>query len=435
MSAAVASDSGGGSNRSALAFLTQSGGPRLRKAVSAYLIGVAMYETGKSLWKRIEAQAEHTVTIDSRDDLYPDVMAWLYESIPEAERKTLRATTTDVGRSDSMVTSDEPSERTETRTRLRLHYAGTKSQTVMMDGHRIKVEVEQERNPGRDNDGSYHLQIDKVSFTARDVHGREAVLKFLRDAAESRVVSGPRLYIGNRWGGWNRMGDAPQRDFKTVALADGVEEDITEDLTQFLTHEHEYINLGLPWHRGYLFYGPPGTGKTTLAKALASRFGMDVYFIPLADLDSDTNLLELVNNIKPRSMLLLEEMDINEAASERTDSGKGASMSALLQALDGIVTPHGLISVMITNHIEKLDEAVIRSGRIDRRFEIDYLTTKQLIELVYALTGEHIDKPLPDPLGFDISPADVVEVLKHHIGQPQNAVDAVVALIHDRMVQ
>jgi len=41
------------------------------------------------------------------------------------------------------------------------------------------------------------------------------------------------------------------------------------------------------------------------------------------------------------------------------------SFSSLLNCLDGVATRRGLVVVMTTNHIQKLDSAFVRPGRVD----------------------------------------------------------------------
>lgn len=424
----MAAPSGGG-DTAALAVLAQSASGRLKKAASAYVVAVAAYKAADSLRSKIKERVSHTITLDDRDDLYPDVMAWLYESIPEEKRRSLRATSTQTDKDEPTVASGAGEPRVEAA-KLRLHYDGKRTQTVNIDGHRIKIEVDTDVDPGRGTSGDYTFKVDKVTFTAGDVAGRNAVLAFLEHAAKTRIRTGPRLYLGTRWGSWHRSGGVPMRDFSTVALPDELQADLIGDLEAFLSQEDDYNRLGLPWHRGYVLHGPPGSGKTTIAKALATRFDMDMYFVPLADIEDDSSLLQMFTQLNPRSLLLLEDVDINVSMKERTDQAKGVSMSALLQALDGIVTPHGLITVMTTNVFEDLDKALIRPGRADRVFEISYLKQAQLERLVTNMTGLTREfSPIDQHMTTRTTPAEIVEVLKEHIGHPAAGVQAVEDLI------
>lgn len=47
------------------------------------------------------------------------------------------------------------------------------------------------------------------------------------------------------------------------------------------------------------------------------------------------------------------------------DEGQGISLSGLLNAIDGVASPEGVILIMTTNHPEKLDDALIRDTRVD----------------------------------------------------------------------
>ena len=86
-------------------------------------------------------------------------------------------------------------------------------------------------------------------------------------------------------------------------------------------------------------------------------------------------------------MLLLEDIDVFHAMTERSDDEPGATLATMLNALDGIWTPHGLITVMTTNKKEELDEAVIREGRVDVDEEFTVLDRDQAERLASYFAG------------------------------------------------
>jgi SpoVK/Ycf46/Vps4 family AAA+-type ATPase len=49
------------------------------------------------------------------------------------------------------------------------------------------------------------------------------------------------------------------------------------------------------------------------------------------------------------------------------------TMNGILNCLDGFNNPEGLIVIMTTNFPDKLDDALLRSGRIDLNIELTYL--------------------------------------------------------------
>lgn len=72
--------------------------------------------------------------------------------------------------------------------------------------------------------------------------------------------------------------------------------------------------------------------------------------------------------------------------------GTGISLSGLLNAIDGVATHEGRVLIMTTNHPEKLDAALVRPGRVDRRVAFTLAKREQIRELfvrMYA-AGEPI---------------------------------------------
>src|SRR6185437_4295103 len=59
----------------------------------------------------------------------------------------------------------------------------------------------------------------------------------------------------------------------------------------------------------------------------------------------------------------------------------GVTLSGLLNVLDGFAAPTGVLFVMTTNHIEKLDPALLRPGRIDYKLYLGKASDRQKVEL------------------------------------------------------
>lgn len=45
-----------------------------------------------------------------------------------------------------------------------------------------------------------------------------------------------------------------------------------------LLNPEKFINLGIDPPKGILLYGPPGTGKTLIARAVANRTEVDIFY-------------------------------------------------------------------------------------------------------------------------------------------------------------
>jgi len=397
-----------------LASITAGTSVRMRKALEGYALGAVTWRLAKSVYAHARTEVTYSVTVEATDDIYPDVHEWLLARLPARRRRALvarseRARYTGHG----ILISNDGTERPAPP--LTLFYDGSRAQTVTLGPHRIRVEVEEPRTVGSADDLRSWRKPEQIRFAANGVAARDAVVEWLTGiAASKRETIKPRLYMAARWGDWLQRDELMARTLDTVILADGQAERITADLARFLTAESDYLRLGIPWHRGYLFHGPPGTGKTSLARALAALHGLNVYYLPLSDLTADTNLYALIAAIPARSLLLLEDIDVVHAAKSRDDTKDRVSLSGLLNALDGIMSPHGLVTCMTTNSVESLDGALIRPGRADCIEHLGYLTSPQFSRLVVALTGSPPGRGLP--LERAVTAADVVGVIKPHIG-------------------
>lgn len=65
--------------------------------------------------------------------------------------------------------------------------------------------------------------------------------------------------------------------------------------------------------------------------------------------------------------------------------GTGISLSGLLNAIDGVASHEGRVLIMTTNHPEKLDAALVRPGRVDRRVKFAMAAQEQIQELFYRM--------------------------------------------------
>lgn len=413
-------------------------GPRSRRALAGYAVGSAAHEVAKMAWNAIRERIQYVVTIHGDDPVYGDVHTWMLDRLPDQQQRSLdvRTQIERSGGSGPMPVGGGPVDRPR-EADLQLFYDGSRTQAVRLAGHKVQVSVKgAEIAPGTRlplglTDSPKYLQhAETVVFTAYSLGGRDAVLALLAELAERRAREDrpPTFYMAARWGGWDSQTEVARRQLNTVVLRDGQLEGLVADIADFLSVEADYARLGVPYHRGYLFHGPPGTGKTSVARALATHFDLDVYFLALSDLEADTSVLQTVAQVQPRSMLVIEDVDVVHAAQERTtqdddEGGKKMSLSGLLNALDGIATPHGLITVMTTNRLDVLDDALVRPGRIDRVEEIGYLDSVQLRALVRIFLGLSSDCDIPE--GLDISPAQVVEIVKRNLRDPEAALLAI----------
>jgi mitochondrial chaperone BCS1 len=178
---------------------------------------------------------------------------------------------------------------------------------------------------------------------------------------------------------WSEQLKRLPRPVESVILTHGLMEDLISDSSNFLSRREWYVQRGIPYRRGYLLHGPPGTGKSSAVVAIASALGMDIAMLSLGDSTLDDNgISELFSSIPVNSLVLMEDIDC--AFLERKDGDDKRSkvtFSGLLNAIDGVAAGEGRLLFATTNHIERLDPALIRPGRIDRKLYIGYATANQ----------------------------------------------------------
>jgi chaperone BCS1 len=190
------------------------------------------------------------------------------------------------------------------------------------------------------------------------------------------------------WGTeWRPFGDPKRkRPLDSVVLEEGVKERIVEDIQRFLEARTWYLDRGIPYRRGYLLYGPPGTGKSSFIQALAGELDFNIAILNVSERGlTDDRLNHLLTKVPQRTIVLLEDADAAFMNRKQVDgegySGPTVTFSGLLNALDGVASAEERIIFLTTNHIERLDEALVRPGRIDMTVRLGDATAYQIEHL------------------------------------------------------
>ena len=127
--------------------------------------------------------------------------------------------------------------------------------------------------------------------------------------------------------------------------------------------------------KGILLFGPPGTGKTMLMKAVANELEdsrliiMSGSEIAKNGLENAlTEIREVFNRARENvpAIIFVDEMD--SMLPERSHASELSIhiISEFLQQLDGIKNSNGIVFVGATNRPDKIDQAVLRPGRMDK---------------------------------------------------------------------
>jgi mitochondrial chaperone BCS1 len=269
-------------------------------------------------------------------------------------------------------------------------------------------------------------QINLRFYTRKQDIARELVIDAMKNA-QGRSDTRVRIMVPH-YGGWRMLSRSAPRPVASVILADGQAELIMEDIREFFASATWYKNLGIPYRRSYLLYGEPGAGKSSLVKAIAGELKLDIYVINLgSSYIDDQKLVELLLCAPSKSVFLFEDIDAAfQGRVKDEDSDTSLTFSGLLNALDGVAAKEGGIFFMTTNHIEQLDPALIRPGRVDVKVGFEKATCAQVEELFarfYPSTPRTLAKEFAQKVGEKtVSMATMQSYLQRCKKRPEDAV-------------
>lgn len=287
---------------------------------------------------------------------------------------------------------------------------------------------------------------DSYLIKAKTLEERQAVMEFLLELGPKihrvdqndddgyRGSSDVYVASADGSGSWSSI---PMRTPDTVILPEGQMEEIIREIKVFTGYEKIYRMLGVPYHHGVLLSGSPGTGKSSAAQAIASAMHRQTFSASLSTFENNDAFLKFIKNVSANSIVLLEDVDVAKASTSRDADNKGVTMDTLLNVLDGVLSPHGCIFILTTNHIENLGEAVIRPGRVDATYDITYLVDEQLERLCrkFMRLKPELELDLPSVDGLNITPAEIVGVIKTYIPNVADALPHIRTFIENRRIE
>jgi mitochondrial chaperone BCS1 len=370
----------------------------------------------QQIWNHIWERIIVTVQVDSRDDAFEWFQAWLVAQPVQTRMRDLALATKrnfDGGFAVSDAENAPKGVLAPVDGTFKVHFQG---RTFWFSASR-------ERQQNNSMLVGFH-----ETLTIRTLVTNRHVLQGLVQAAYRTVYKPeePRVEVlAPRWSDWHVIQRLPPRDPASLVYAGGLFERVARDAKRFLESEQWYTDMGIPWRRGYLLYGPPGNGKSSLITALAGELKRSVCVLNLSSpVLNDESLTNLLSDAPEGSLILLEDIDAIFAGRKREGETK-LSFNGVLNALDGVGAQQGRMVFMTTNHIEKLDPALIRPGRCDVHLFVGNAVQDQIKRMLERFhpsitNAAELAAGIPDQA---LSMARVQEFLVRHRDDLQSTVE------------
>ncbi len=185
-----------------------------------------------------------------------------------------------------------------------------------------------------------------------------------------------KVFIPSPKGYWDLISKNKKRSIDTVFIKN--KDDIVKDIDEFLSSEEDYQIFGHPYKRNYLFFGPPGNGKTSLISAIASQYNLDIYLMSFSINITDEIFKKLISTLPINGLFVIEDIDVLFDEKER----KQISISTVLNIMDGLAKKNRLMTIMTTNHYDRISEAFKRAGRVDMNVEFDIASIDSFNQII-----------------------------------------------------
>jgi DNA polymerase III delta prime subunit len=381
--------------------IAKSAQDKLIEAIATQAIALVKDIPGKVV-KNIKDRFRFSLTIPEESETYFAFEDWLFENYEERFKDV---TVYNYGKDESTgkkKRSDIEQQRNPYGRRedasdfgFGIGYSqNSGSMTIKVDGSRVVVT--KTKTSGNPQAGEKPKQYYTLSGT-----NKRKIKQLVEDIYEKYNSDHDQIkvFVSDLYGSWNLVKRIKGKPIDGIILNEEIHSKLVSDLEEFEQDKVWYDRLNIPYKRGYLLYGPPGNGKTSLSIAIASKHKRNIYCLDINKLRDDQTLRYAFQNLQANSLLLIEDVDAafqkrDPAVRETGSGGKRPvhqiTFACLLNCLDGVYYKDGLVTLMTTNHLSKLDEALIRPGRMDMRVEINNPTVVEVEAYVSRFYGSKI---------------------------------------------
>lgn len=204
----------------------------------------------------------------------------------------------------------------------------------------------------------------QISQSSRDAKAlRDRLLRQLNLDFEPTEAAPDQIAVETQWSGVAGMYELKAKIERDVILS--------------LRYPEEARRYGIPLPNGILLYGPPGCGKTFIARKIAEKVGFNFVEVKPGDLAStyvhgtQEKIKEVFEGAAKNAptVLFFDELDAFTPKRQATQHHYSAEVNEFLVRLNNCAEQQILV-IGATNYPDRLDEAVLRSGRMDQHYYV-----------------------------------------------------------------
>lgn len=214
------------------------------------------------------------------------------------------------------------------------------------------------------------------------------------------------------------------RGFDCIAGMNQLKQTLIAEVINPLREPERFKKFKVSIPNGIILYGPPGCGKTFIVRKLAEELGYNFIEVKHSDLatpyihGSVGNIGKVFANAKDNAPAIVFFDEISGLVPNRKnlvggESHKEEEVNEFLMQLND-AGDNRILVVGATNYIDRIDPAILRPGRMDKKIYVsppDFEARKELFKL--GLAGRPYDKNID----FDVlaektdgfSSADIIE--------------------------
>lgn len=182
------------------------------------------------------------------------------------------------------------------------------------------------------------------------------------------------------------------KGFDGIAGMDELKAQLKLDVIDALHNPEEYSKYGVTIPNGMLLYGPPGCGKTFFAKHFAEEVGFNFMLATPSTLKSryvnatQENIAKMFQEAEENAPTIIFIDEINELLPNRDSNVHEMAKSAVNEMLAQMdrTGEKGIFIIGATNYPEMIDPAILRAGRLDKKFYLpppDSMARKAMFEM------------------------------------------------------